>query len=329
MNASRDTRERRPARSAEHTEHTEHTEQGLRADRVSRAAGGRIVVDGVSIAPPPGATVGLLGPNGSGKSTLLRLLSGVLAPASGVVTLDGRPLPAYGRRPLARRIAVVEQQADTQVELTVRDVVRLGRVPHRRAWPLGAGGGLGASGTSSEDEAVRTALARTGLADRADQSWHTLSGGERQRVQIARALAQEPRELLLDEPTNHLDIQHQLDLLTLVAELPVTCVIALHDLNLAAMYCDQLVVLNQGRVVAAGPPEDVITERLIAEVYGVRAAVTRHAPDGPDTPGGPGDDAPRTANRPYVRFLGTLPSSPSSPSSPSTSPTPPASSATT
>ena len=258
------------------------TDSGLRADRVSRTAGGRLIVDGVSLAPPPGSMVGLLGPNGSGKSTLLRLLAGVLAPACGVITLDGRPLAELGRRSLARRLAVVEQQADTQVELTVRDVVRLGRVPHRRAWSSAAAG---------DDEAIRRALERTGLTHRAGQSWHTLSGGERQRVQIARALAQEPRELLLDEPTNHLDIQHQLDLLNLVAELPVTSVIALHDLNLAAMYCDQLVVLKQGRVVAGGSSWEVITERLIAEVYGVRAAVTQDGPEG----------------RPYVRFLGTVP----------------------
>jgi hypothetical protein len=127
------------------------------------------------------------------KSTLLRLLAGLLAPTAGVVTLDGAPLAGLPRREIARRLAVVEQQADTQIELTVLDVVRLGRVPHRRAW----------TPPSAQDErAVRTALERTGLTDRADRPWHTLSGGERQRVQIARALAQEPRELLLDEPTN-------------------------------------------------------------------------------------------------------------------------------
>ncbi|MEV0317973.1 ABC transporter ATP-binding protein [Streptomyces sp. NPDC050658] len=256
--------------------------EGLRADRVSLRAGGRLIVDGVSIAPRPGATVGLLGPNGSGKSTLLRLLSGVLSPASGVVTLDGSPLPELGRRTVARRLAVVDQHADTQVELTVRDVVRLGRVPHRRAWSAPA---------ARDDEAVSDALARTGLADRAAQSWHTLSGGERQRVQIARALAQEPRELLLDEPTNHLDIQHQLDLLALVTDLPVTTVVALHDLNLAAMFCDHLLVLHEGTAHAAGTPAEVITEELIAKVYGVRAVVTRE-------PDGAGPDA-----RPSVRFL--------------------------
>ncbi|MEU1185345.1 ABC transporter ATP-binding protein [Streptomyces sp. NPDC005820] len=255
---------------------------GLRADRVSRAADGTLILDGVSLAPRPGTVTGLLGPNGSGKSTLLRLLAGVLAPASGSVTLDGRPLERVGRRAVARRVAVVEQQADTQVALTVLDVVRLGRVPHRRAW---------APASAADEEAVRSALARTGLADKAARPWRTLSGGERQRVQIARALAQQPRELLLDEPTNHLDIQHQLALLDLITELRLTSVVALHDLNLAAMYCDRVLVLRQGRVVAGGPPDEVLTEERIADVYGVRAAVTR---------GSPGD-------RPHIRFLGTLP----------------------
>ncbi|UYQ65428.1 ABC transporter ATP-binding protein [Streptomyces peucetius] len=251
----------------------------LEADRVSRTADGRLILDGVSLGLRPGAVTGLLGPNGSGKSTLLRLLAGVLAPASGVVTLDGDPLHGLHRRDVARRVAVVEQQADTLVELTVADVVRLGRIPHRRAWAPAAPG---------EEKAVQAALERTGLADRAGQPWRTLSGGERQRVQIARALAQEPRELLLDEPTNHLDIQHQLDLLELVAELPVTCLVALHDLNLAAMYCDHVVLLDRGRLVAQGTPWEVLTEGRIADVYGVRAVV--------------GD--PDANGRPHIRVVG-------------------------
>jgi len=253
-------------------------ETGLRVDRVARAAGGRLVVDGVSLAPAPGTTFGLLGPNGSGKSTLLRVMAGVLAPETGVVTLDGRTLADTGRRAVARRLAVVSQHAETEQRLSVRDVVALGRIPHARPWGVPS---------AADAEAVADALARTGLTDLADQSWHTLSGGERQRVQIARALAQEPRELLLDEPTNHLDVRHQLELLALIAALPTTTVIALHDLNLAAMFCDRVLVLAAGRVVAQGPPGRVLTEELIADVYGVRAVVT---PDGPN-------------GRPHVRFL--------------------------
>lgn len=255
-----------------------HAGPGLQADRVTREAGGRLIVDGVTLAPPPGATVGLLGPNGSGKSTLLRILAGVLAPTSGVVTLDGDPLRDVGRRTVARRVAVVDQDATTQVALSVEEVVRLGRIPHRRAW---------SPPTPQDEEAVREALTRTGLRDRATQSWHTLSGGERQRVQIARALAQTPRELLLDEPTNHLDIHHQLDLLALVSDLPLTSVIALHDLNLAAMFCDHVLVLREGVAHASGTPAEVITEELIAKVYGVRAEVTRHP----------------TETHPTIRFL--------------------------
>ncbi|MGY0020534.1 ABC transporter ATP-binding protein [Streptomyces sp. cg35] len=254
---------------------------GLRADRVSWSPGGALILDGVSLTPRTGSVTGVLGPNGSGKSTLLRLLAGVLAPAAGVVTLDGAPLSALPRKEAARRIALVHQQADTQVELTVGDVVRLGRVPHRRAW---------APVSAADEAAVRAALDRSGLAEQAHRLWHTLSGGERQRVQIARALAQEPRELLLDEPTNHLDIQHQLELMDLITGLELTSVVALHDLNLAATYCDQVVVLRQGRVVAAGEPGTVLTEDLIADVYGVRAHITRP---------GPGE-------RPHIRFLGTL-----------------------
>ncbi|WP_432076881.1 ABC transporter ATP-binding protein [Streptomyces wuyuanensis] len=263
---------------------TAATKAGLRTEGVTRTAGGTLILDGVSVTPRPGTITGLLGPNGSGKSTLLRLLAGVTTPDSGVVTLDERPLGEVARREVARRVAVVEQQADTQLALTVVDVVRLGRIPHRRAW---------APPSPADEEAVRTALARTGMTDKADRPWHTLSGGERQRVQIARALAQEPRELLLDEPTNHLDIQHQLELLTLITELRLTSVIALHDLNLAAMYCDRLVVLARGRMVACGSPQEVLTETLIADVYGVRATITRPGP----------------ADRPHIRFLGTLPPS--------------------
>ncbi len=234
----------------------------LSADRVSWRRGGALVVDGVSLHPRPGSTVGLLGPNGSGKSSLLRLLQGVSRPDAGVVRLDDDDLTGLRRRDIARTVAAVSQHADTDVDLTVRDVVRLGRTPHRSAW----------GGDSPADErAVEAALIQVQLTDKAEHGWHTLSGGERQRAQIARALAQQPRELLLDEPTNHLDIRHQLELLALVSALPVTTVVALHDLNLAATFCDEVMVLRRGAVVAAGPPAEVLTTDLIADVYEVHA----------------------------------------------------------
>lgn len=237
----------------------------LSAEGVSWRRGGALVVDGVSLHPRAGSTVGLLGPNGSGKSSLLRLLQGIARPDLGVVRLDDDDLRGLRRRDIARAVAAVSQYAETEVDLTVRDVVRLGRTPHRSVW----GGD-----PTADERAVDDALAQVRLTAKAADGWHTLSGGERQRAQIARALAQEPRELLLDEPTNHLDIRHQLDLLALVAALPVTTVVALHDLNLAATFCDDVVVLRRGAVVAAGPPAQVLTPELIAEVYEVDARTT-------------------------------------------------------
>ncbi|MFI6577512.1 ABC transporter ATP-binding protein [Nocardiopsis sp. NPDC050513] len=236
----------------------------LRTREVTWNRGGRLVVDGITLSPRPGETIGLLGPNGSGKSSLIKLLSGAVRPTSGAVILDDTSLTDLSRRDAARAIATVTQHADTAVDITVRDIVALGRIPHR-----GTFGG----NREADAEAVSDALERTGLVHKAGELWHRLSGGERQRVHIARALAQRPRELLLDEPTNHLDIRYQLDLLQLVTELPVTTVVALHDLNLAAMFCDTLLVLKDGRAIAAGPPADVLTPELIARVYEVNVAI--------------------------------------------------------
>jgi iron complex transport system ATP-binding protein len=240
----------------------------IAARDVSWGVAGRMIVDGVTLAAQPGTMLGLLGPNGSGKSSLLRLLCGLRRVASGVVTLGEADIATMRRAAIARRVAFVEQLVATDAPVSVADVVRLGRTPHRGAlspW------------TAADDAAVAAALDHVGLADRRDQRWHTLSGGERQRAQIARALAQCPSELLLDEPTNHLDILHQLEILSLVRRLKVTSIVALHDLNLAAMFCDHLALLQAGKVVAAGTPEDVLTEARISEIFGVTAQVTRSA----------------------------------------------------
>jgi iron complex transport system ATP-binding protein len=225
---------------------------------------GVLVVNGVDLDVASGKTLGLLGPNGSGKSSLLRLICRLRKVGSGIITLGDTGIDAMSRLDIAKRVAFVEQQATTDAQVSVLDVVRLGRTPHRG--PL-------APWNAGDDEAVKQALLQVGMMDKAQQLWHTLSGGERQRVHIARALAQTPSELLLDEPTNHLDIQHQLEILSLVSRLPVTSVVALHDLNLAAMFCDSIAVLSHGRVVAAGTAEEVLTEKLIADVFCVRAYV--------------------------------------------------------
>jgi iron complex transport system ATP-binding protein len=225
----------------------------LGANVVRWLAGRKVIVDGVTVSVEPGWTLGLIGPNGSGKSSLIGLLAGLRAPAFGEVVLDGKAIAGFGRRDLARRVAVVEQHSTTEANVTVMDVVRLGRTPHLSAlspW------------TDEDDRIVTEALVRVGLADRGEQSWQTLSGGERQRVQLARALAQSP------------DIQHQIELLWLVAELPLTTIVAIHDLNMAARFCDAIAVLSNGRLVAPGTPRTILTEELIVGVFGVRAHVS-------------------------------------------------------
>ncbi|MFG1955268.1 ABC transporter ATP-binding protein [Micromonospora sp. NPDC048830] len=241
---------------------------------VSLSVAARRILDDVTCAVPAGSLVGLLGANGCGKTTLLRVVARLAAPDAGQVIVDGDDVATLPRATLARRAALLAQHADTDLDLTVTEVALLGRIPHRRSrWS-----------DSAADRAVAAdALARVDLHGYADRRWHTLSGGERQRVQLARALAQQPRLLLLDEPTNHLDIRHQLHLLHLVRRAGITSLAALHDINLAAMFCDTVVVLAAGRVVAAGAPADVLTPELLADVYGVRADVATHPVTGRPT----------------------------------------------
>jgi iron complex transport system ATP-binding protein len=247
---------------------------GLEGSRVSFARGSRLVVDGVDITVPRGAVGALLGPNGAGKSTLLQLVAGVESADVAALTLDGDDLVSLRRRDRARRIALVEQDAQTPEGLDVEHVVGLGRIPHQSAW----GGD-----TSRDREVVARSLLAAGAAEFAARRYDELSGGERQRVNLARALAQEPELLLLDEPTNHLDIRAQLATLGLLRRLAddgLSVLAALHDLSLAASYADHVVVLATGGVVAAGPPTAVLTPELIRSVWGVEAHVLAHPATG-------------------------------------------------
>lgn len=238
---------------------------GLVVTGVTVRAGSATLVDGAGFTAPVGALTALLGPNGAGKSTLLRAVAGIERPAVGTVTFDGDDLLALPRRERARRLALVEQEAATELPLTVRSVVGLGRTPHETFL-----GGRDPDAAQTIDDAMQTA----GVAGFADREFTSLSGGERQRVMLARVLAQQPRILLLDEPTNHLDVSAQLEVLDLLGELAAagtTVVAALHDLTLAAAHADAVVVMSHGRVVASGPTAKTLTPKLVREVYGVDA----------------------------------------------------------
>jgi iron complex transport system ATP-binding protein len=243
----------------------------LRLDRVSVRIGAARLVRDVTLDCAPGTFVGLLGPNGSGKSSLLRTVYRALPPDAGALLLDGRDLRReLTARQAARRVAVLAQDPAHEVGFTVAELVAAGRTPHQRSW----------AGWNAEDRAaVAAALSAVGLTGHEDRPFTTLSGGEKQRVLLARALAQQPALLILDEPTNHLDIGTQLGLLALVRGLGVTVLAALHDLNLAAAYCDHLHLLAGGEVVAHGSPGQVLTPERVAAVFGVTAHRVAH----PDT----------------------------------------------
>ncbi|GLU28131.1 MULTISPECIES: ABC transporter ATP-binding protein [Brucella/Ochrobactrum group] len=250
----------------------------IKAENIVWTIANKTVLDNVSFEAKPGKMVGLLGPNGSGKTSLLRLIAGLKLPKSGRITFDDVDVATVSRRVMAQRVAFVEQHASTNANLKVIDVVKLGRFPHRAMF---------AAWSEEDQKAVEDALERTGITTKRDSYWQNLSGGEKQRVHIARALAQMPRELILDEPTNHLDIQHQMALLQLISNLSITSIIALHDLNHAAMFCDEIIVLQSGQIVTSGTPDEVITEQLLKEVFCVDARV----------------EASPYSSRPHIHYL--------------------------
>lgn len=223
-----------------------------------------VIVDDVTITVGPGTVVGVVGPNGSGKSSLLRTVYRHLAPTAGAVLLDDVDLTTLKPIHAARRVAALPQESPPDTAVNVEDVVALGRVPHKRPF---------APDTATDRNAITTALRRAGVEALRARRFTTLSGGEKQRVLLARALAQQCPVLVMDEPTNHLDVAHQFALLELIRSLRLTTLVALHDLNLAAAYCDQLYVLAAGHLAAHGPPDEVLTPSLLAEVFRINAQI--------------------------------------------------------
>lgn len=244
---------------------------GLVVADVTVRVGGSTLLDGVGFTASSGAVTGLIGPNGAGKSTLMRAALGMMPLDAGRISFDGVDLPGMPRRARAKLSAFVEQTGNSETHLTAREVVLLGRIPFQSVWQ--------SAPSPLDNAAADEALDVVQMAAFSDRLYHTLSGGEQQRLQIARALAQQPQLLILDEPTNHLDVHAQLAILGLLrqrAKAGATILIALHDLNLAAAFCDTLVVLDGGRRVAEGVPETVLTPALLRAVYQVDATLLRH-----------------------------------------------------
>ncbi|MFC4056227.1 ABC transporter ATP-binding protein [Actinomadura syzygii] len=247
----------------------------LRATGISAGYGKNLVIDELSLAVPASRITALVGPNACGKSTLLKAVARLLPIASGSVLLDGADIHAMPTRRLAQRLGILPQSPIAPASITVGDLVWRGRHPHQR---------FGRRRTAADETAIAEALLATGTADLIDRPVDRLSGGQRQRVWIALALAQDTPTLLLDEPTTYLDIAHQIEVMDLLADLNrqtgKTIVLVSHDLNQAACYASTIVALRDGRIVRQGPPEDVLTEQTVADVFGMSCVVVPHPRNG-------------------------------------------------
>ncbi|MBP9940828.1 MAG: ABC transporter ATP-binding protein [Comamonas sp.] len=239
----------------------------LRLQDISHCLNGTQVLRDITLDIQSGECVALVGPNGSGKSTLLRMAYRMLQPKKGNASLYGRDIWHISAAEFARQVAVLAQESTDGFAMSVAETVMLGRLPHQSSW----------SANSARDwEIVHRSLQQVEALHLIHRRMDQLSGGERQRVRLARSLAQEPQLLILDEPTNHLDIHHQLGLLEQVKHSGCTTLMALHDLNLAAQYCDRIALLHQGQLLTMGTPDAVLTASNLEHVYGVGVVIDRH-----------------------------------------------------
>ncbi|MGH3450163.1 MAG: ABC transporter ATP-binding protein [Haloechinothrix sp.] len=239
----------------------------LAVNDLSCAAGKRTILRDINLEVRRGEMLALVGANGTGKSTLLRVLAGIRSPVTGEVRLHGIPLGELSSRRRALTLTLVGQEEAPPADLLVGEMVALGRTPHRPPW---------AGGDATERTAVLSALGQVQLAYAVDHPVDQLSGGERRRALLARGLAQEAPLLMLDEPTNHLDIRHQLSLLRTVRGLGKTVIVAMHDLDLAATFCDRIAVLHEGTLLAIGTPREVLTPALVHDAFGILITPVTH-----------------------------------------------------
>lgn len=240
----------------------------LRGEALTLAYGKKTIAESLNVTIPDGHFTAIIGPNGCGKSTLLRTLSRLMTPTHGHVYLDGEEIQRYASKEVARRIGLLAQNATTPSDISVQELVARGRYPHQP---------LFTRWRQEDEDAVQRAMQATGIVELASQSVDTLSGGQRQRAWIAMVLAQDTAIMLLDEPTTWLDISHQIDLLELLSELNrergFTLAAVLHDLNQACRYATHLIALREGKIVAEGAPQEIVTAELIEAVYGLRCMI--------------------------------------------------------
>lgn len=239
----------------------------LKVEGLTYSYGEKEAADHVSLQVNEGEFVGLIGPNGSGKSTVLKNIYRGLIPDGGTIELDGENLLTMPYKKSALKLAVVGQENDVPFDFLVEEIVAMGRSPHKKLFDID---------NAHDKEIVHHALEHLGMEKMAKRNYLHLSGGEKQRVIIARAVAQESDFFILDEPTNHLDISYQMQIFDFIRRLKVTVLSAIHDLNMAALYCDRIYVLKKGKVVLQGTPEEVLTPENIYDVYGVRSSVVKH-----------------------------------------------------
>lgn len=238
----------------------------ITAENIKMKIGDNEILKGVSIDSKNREFVGIIGPNGSGKSTLLKSIYRILKPNDGCIKLDDMDISKMSIKESAKKMAVVSQHNYYNFDFTVKEVVSMGRSPHKKNLER----------DNIEDfKIVKESLQKVGMSEFSNRSFSTLSGGEQQRVILARALAQKTPCLILDEPTNHLDIKYQLSLLNIVKSLDLTVISAIHDLNIASMYCDRLFVMKDGQIVASGTPQDILTKELIKEIYEIDVEIIK------------------------------------------------------